>query len=514
MAASFRLRNKLLILSAIIFLLFLLLNGTSALITSSKLESYLQKQSDREILQKAVDINRQLRAVVAQKQNLLNLLAGNVNLSIALKRQRLSVLDELFADWKKESDFKEFLLVDQAGRRISHNSREANVSFAGESWYQELKKHGISRIYFETGGATPVFWLLSPLTVRNTSYALLAKLDWQTVPLFLDQSKLIQQQDKNNFYLILDDQYNLLYLPPFLHEVREAFTGNFFSVGRRFQALRDALQNKEIGNLHQVDFVGQGNCVGFARPQTSPWLVLSLRNEKQNIAAIKRIYQSSLQVNLLILVGGLGVLSFLIWKVAAPFQQLLGVTEEIISGKYPDQIKIPADDEIRQIIEALNVMISQVRQQEAEVKALYEQEKKDSANLTQANELLARQSKELQLKNQEVQQAFDELRVVQEDLLKAERLAVVGETSGRVAHEVLNPVTAILFRVENDLAKYPEIHNSLVGLQEILGDWQQELENNTLPQYFSQKGEDGVLYGEEDLALLRSMANEFQVLNE
>ncbi|MBU4236938.1 MAG: GHKL domain-containing protein [Proteobacteria bacterium] len=515
MAASSRLRNKLLFLSGIIFLLFIVLNGTTAVITSTRLKSFLRDQGDREILQRTVDVDRQLRAVVAQKQELLNLLAGDVNLAIAIKRQRLSVLDELFTDWKKESDFLEFLLVDQAGNLISDNSAEAPVSLAGETWYQEARETGASRISFEPGEKQPpVFWLLSPLTVRNIPYALLAKVNWQTVPLFLDQSKLVQLQDSNNFFVILDGHYNPLYLPPFLHEVRDQFSTIFFSSSPSLQVLRDALLHKEIGNLHEINFVDQDNCVGFARPQNSPWLVLSFQNEEQSHGAINRIYRSSLQINLLILMAGLGILFLLIWKVAAPFQQLIAVTGEIIQGKYPDQIKIPADDEVRQIVEALNVMISQVRQQEAEVKALYEQEKEDSANLTRANELLARQSDELHLKNQEVQQAFDELRVVQEDLLQAERLAVVGETSGRVAHEVLNPVSAIMFRVENDLAKCPEIHDSLEGLREILSDWQQEMENGTLPRYFSEKGEEGVSYGAEDLSLLQGMADEFQLLNE
>jgi len=515
LAASSRLRNKLLFLSGVIFLLFIVLNGTAALVTSSKLKSFLRQQGDREILQQAVEVDRQLRAVVTQKKELLNLLARNVNLAIALKRQRLSVLDELFSEWKKESDFQEFLLVDQAGNLISDNSRESQASVADKAWYQEARTSGASRIYFEPGEKpTPVFWLLSPVTVYNTPYALLAKVNWQTIPFFLDQSKLVQLQDRNKFNLILDDQYNLLYLPPFLEQEREKFSRGFFSAGLRFQALRNSLSHEAAGNLHEINFIDQDNCVGFARLENSPWLVLAFQNEEQNHAAINRIYRSSLQINLLILIFGLGLLFFLIRKIAAPFQQLIAVTGEIIQGKYPDQIKIPADDEIKEIIDALNLMISQVRQQEAAVKALYDQEKKASANLTEANARLARQSEDLRQKNQEVQQAFDKLRVVQEDLMHAERLAVVGETSGRVAHEVLNPVAAIMFRVENDLAKYPQMHDALLGLREIISDWQQELKNGTLPQYFSERDAAGVSCGEEDLSLLQGMADEFQQLND
>lgn len=268
---SYRLRNKLLFLSGVIFLLFIVLNGAAALITSSKLEIYLREQGDRDILQKAVEIDRQLRTVISQKQELLSLLAGNVNLSIALKRDRLSLLDELFTEWKRDSDFREFILVDEAGKRISQNGLDSNASVAGESWYQEARRHQTSRIYFEPGEKpTPVFWLLAPLSVRNISYSLLAKVDWQTVPLFLDQSKLVQLQDSNNFCIILDDRYNLLYLPPFLQKVREQLSSSFFSTGPRFEDLRNALQHEEIGSLHEINFSNKANCVGFARLQASP----------------------------------------------------------------------------------------------------------------------------------------------------------------------------------------------------------------------------------------------------
>jgi len=510
-AGSFGLRNKLLFLSAVVLLLFVVLNGTAALITSSKLESYLREQSEKEILQKVVDIDRQLNAVLSQKQDLLNLLSENINLAIALKRQRLKVLDELFGDWKNDNEFLGFRLVDSSGTLIS-GDREAGISLAGESWYQELEKNGVSRIHVEPSGKTPVLWLRSPLTVRNITYFLLGKINWHQLPAFLDQSKLIQLQDNNTFYLILDDRYNLLYLPPFLQKRRQEVATQF-ATSTSFKPLRNAVRHEEIGCLHQVAFIDQENCVGFARSQNALWLVLSLRNERQTHALINRIYRSNLQVNILVLLAGLGLLSVLIWKIAAPFRQLIAVTGEIVQGKYPDQITIPADDEIRKIVEALNLMMDKVRRQEADVKALYEREKKTSTMLSRANEMLELQSETLQRKNREIRQAFDELRVAQENLLKAERLAVVGETSGRVAHEVLNPVTAILYRVENDLIRCPEMDKSLAGLREIIGEWQRELEQGTLAEYLANKGQGDVAYGEEDLNILLDMTGEFQDLN-
>lgn len=170
----------------------------------------------------------------------------------------------------------------------------------------------------------------------------------------------------------------------------------------------------------------------------------------------------------------MGILAILLWKITAPFRQLIVVTGEIIQGRFPDRIPIPADDEIRKIVEALNLMIDKVCRQEAEVKELYEKEKETSTMLSRANEMLDLQSDRLLRKNQQVRQAFNALQVAQESQLSAERLAVTGETSGRVAHEVLNPVPAIVFRVGNDLAQCPEINDSLAGLREILGDWRQD----------------------------------------
>lgn len=150
------------------------------------------------------------------------------------------------------------------------------------------------------------------------------------------------------------------------------------------------------------------------------------------------------------------------------------VTGEIIQGRFPDRIPIPADDEIRKIVEALNLMIDKVCRQEAEVKELYEKEKETSTMLSRANEMLDLQSDRLLRKNQQVRQVFNALQVAQENLLNVELLVVTGETPGRVAHEVLNPVPAIVFRVGNDLAQCPEINDSLAGLREILGDWRQD----------------------------------------
>ncbi len=511
MTTTYRLRNKLFILSAIVFLLFVILNGTAALTTSARLERYLRHRSEIELLQDAAEVNRQLESNVFQKQQLLNLLVENVNLAIAIKRHRYTLLEELFESWKNFSGFLEFVLLNGDGKRIAAGSRDRGSDISMSSWYRDVMEHGVSRIYYEAGAdgnQRAVFWIMAPFDVRSNRHTLIAKIKWQSIVSFLDQAMRVQLQNREKFYLILDDNYNLLYLPPFLQDMQD-YIKDSLPHGTLAAAAKDV-----TGNLHSLYFIDQNNCAGYVRSENFSWLVLSLRNEEENRSAITRIYWSSLRINLLILFVGLVIFSLLIWKLVSPLRQLIAVTSEMVRGTYPDKITVPEDREIRQIVESINLMITKVRQQKSEVDLLYEQEKKASKNLSIANELLARKSDELNMKNKEAQLAFDKLQMLQEDLLKAERLTAVGETSGRVAHEVLNPITAILFRVERNLAKNPTMVDSLKGLREILADWQRELKQGTLADYFSLKNENGLSYGEEDLRILLEMLEGFQILND
>ena len=96
-------------------------------------------------------------------------------------------------------------------------------------------------------------------------------------------------------------------------------------------------------------------------------------------------------------------------------------------------------------------------------------------------------------------------KTVQENLLKAERLAVVGETSGRVAHEVLNPITSIGARLEHNLGQQHQLSELLNNALEVWNDWQSEYQKGALTEYLSREGENGATYGDEDFELFRKL---------
>jgi len=107
-----------------------------------------------------------------------------------------------------------------------------------------------------------------------------------------------------------------------------------------------------------------------------------------------------------------------------------------------------------------------------------------------------------------LQLAFEKLKKNRENLSKAERLAFVGETSGRVAHEVLNPITSVYSRVENNLNQWQEFNKAVSGTREIISDWQNEYHSGSLMEYLNRMDNDGGSFGDEDFALLNSLVSD------
>ncbi len=101
-------------------------------------------------------------------------------------------------------------------------------------------------------------------------------------------------------------------------------------------------------------------------------------------------------------------------------------------------------------------------------------------------------------------EAEAERRRITEALREAEKLAVVGEMAGRVAHEVLNPITALLSRTQSEGDCTNVTQEAVEAMKEIIADWQENIKKGTLSQYLLQKspGESDTTYGEEDLTIL------------
>ncbi|MBA3015153.1 MAG: PAS domain S-box protein [Desulfobulbaceae bacterium] len=98
------------------------------------------------------------------------------------------------------------------------------------------------------------------------------------------------------------------------------------------------------------------------------------------------------------------------------------------------------------------------------------------------------------------EKAESRLRETQDELLKTEKMAVVGQMSGMVAHEVLNPISAVKVRIDLGLPKAQELAKVIEVMGRIINDWRAEENKGTFADYFA-------VAGKKDLIILAKISD-------
>ncbi len=97
-------------------------------------------------------------------------------------------------------------------------------------------------------------------------------------------------------------------------------------------------------------------------------------------------------------------------------------------------------------------------------------------------------------------QAAIRLSETRDELMAAEKLAVVGQMSGMVAHEVLNPISAINVRISMALPAMDELARVIEVMEKITRNWQDKNGDNTLATHLASEN------GQKDLMILGRIA--------
>lgn len=105
-----------------------------------------------------------------------------------------------------------------------------------------------------------------------------------------------------------------------------------------------------------------------------------------------------------------------------------------------------------------------------------------------------------------------EVAELKQKIADSARLIAVGEMSGQVAHEVLNPITAVMTRIEemaHNLA--PPEESGMVLIKEIIETWQKHYHDNTLDDYMRKPSgfTEGLTCAEEDFNDMLNIATEY-----
>jgi signal transduction histidine kinase len=497
-----RLTSKVIFFSALIFAL---LSAAIGLVTNSIVSTNLTENLTRDLRQRSTELRLRLEDGITEKKKVLKLFSENVNVQIALKRNRFSIVGHLFNDWLRDSSFSQFLLLKEDGTiLVAQNQEEYGNSVADQSWFKEAKANGISEgNSFCQKHNHPAFWMASLIVVNDQQYYLMAQVHWAAVYGYLDGIKVAgENQSRNNYVLVCDKKGTLLYVPPFIDDKDETMRGkNIFDSGK-YRWIKATLQTGNEGTFIDEDLWGEENFTAYSTGDNSPFITICAKNKIESLSILQEIFHRNIKISILIFGIGLFVLLLIIRRITRPIHNLAQTAAQISEGRYPDIGHIHGDQEVMQLVRAFNFMTDGIKSREQRLTNLIEAERETSLKLSSANKTLGRQSAELQGKNEDLRRTMIKLREAQEALLRAEKLAVVGETSGRVAHEVLNPITSILSKVENDLCQWAEFRETFQGLGEIIEDWQREYQTGNFAEYLKSKDDNGACYGDEDFTML------------
>lgn len=101
---------------------------------------------------------------------------------------------------------------------------------------------------------------------------------------------------------------------------------------------------------------------------------------------------------------------------------------------------------------------------------------------------------------------------LKEKTADSSRLIAVGEMAGQVAHEVLNPVTAVMTRIEEVAGSLPPPEESGMALiKEIIETWKRHHDQGHLSEYFKQPSgfTQGLTCADEDFNDILGIVNEY-----
>lgn len=109
-----------------------------------------------------------------------------------------------------------------------------------------------------------------------------------------------------------------------------------------------------------------------------------------------------------------------------PIQVLSKESEIIAKGNYAHRLQIHTGDEMEQLAYVLNTLAERVQMHTEKLEALVEE-----------------RTKELWKKNHQLEEALQQLKIIQNQLIQSEKMISLGHMLSGVAHELNNPLTVI-----------------------------------------------------------------------
>jgi signal transduction histidine kinase len=230
----------------------------------------------------------------------------------------------------------------------------------------------------------------------------------------------------------------------------------------------------EQGQNHAADYEdGAGTRqIGTAVAiQGTPWLIWVSMPRSVSLGPANTFVASMLPLGFVVALIGAAVTWVLASRIIRPLEELTHAAEDIAAGDLTRHVATSARDEIGRLGQAFNTMVDKVadgyHQLDARVQA-------------RTAELQARTG-ELQERTGELEQALTTLKDTQDELVRREKLAMLGQLASGVGHELRNPLAVMtnavyfLEMIQPDappqVQEYHGLLRAQIGLSEkIVGD--------------------------------------------
>jgi signal transduction histidine kinase len=212
-----------------------------------------------------------------------------------------------------------------------------------------------------------------------------------------------------------------------------------------------ALKSQVKKSVAEFSENGESFLAAYAGAVKNQAYVLSQISEGKAFLAVNRLVLRSLIFASTVVTLAFLVAIFFSRSLTRPLDLLMSGMRKVSSGDLSEHIDVKSRDEIAVLAHSFNQMIRDLK---------HSREELEDINRELENKVKER-THELELQNRAVKEA-------QEALLRTTRLAAIGEVAGQAAHEVLNPLTTIISRlnklkdrIENERQKEAVLLKSL-----------------------------------------------------
>lgn len=375
--------------------------------------------SDIETLFKAVADKMKLAAYFLEESNpahlnlVQDLLANNSELVYVAGSSRMQELDkEFFFDRTYLQTYNlnpEFFSVRLIGEKPVPFER---IQSEGEAIWNATTAEGPPLIGF---GKSVVIEASPGRPLRH--YAVIA---------FIKADKILNtlQEGHLNEVFVANSQGELLVHPDIV-KMKDGQDSN----GSEF--INQALGQEVKTSVVSYESQGQEMLGAFSKSFNGRLIVLSRVSGERAFAVVNHfVYRSILFAMIVFTLAFIAAILFS-RSLTRPLEVLMGGMKKVSEGQLDTQIQVKSRDEISVLAGSFNSMIRDLKQSREELE-------ETNRNL---EDKVKQRTLQLEKQNQAVKKA-------QETLLRTSRLAAVGEIAGRAAHEVLNPLTSIMSRVQ------------------------------------------------------------------